>query len=62
MPPGSISGIVLGTQNLAATATELRARGLTTLSEIESQPWGAFATFTDPDGNGFVLQQAAPGV
>jgi predicted enzyme related to lactoylglutathione lyase len=25
---------------------------------IDEQPWGRFATFDDPDGNGIVLQQS----
>jgi len=28
------------------------------ISAPRRQPWGRFATFADPDGNGFVLQQS----
>lgn len=59
MPAGGIKGIVLETGDIETTAAELKGRGLN-LSEIERQPWGTFATFEDPDGNGFVLQQAVP--
>lgn len=29
---------------------------------IQVQPWGRFVTFDDPDGNGIVLQETAPGI
>jgi catechol 2,3-dioxygenase-like lactoylglutathione lyase family enzyme len=61
MPAGAVKGIVLDTDNVEAEVKALKARGLDT-SDIDSQPWGSFATFEDPDGNGFVLQQATPGV
>jgi uncharacterized glyoxalase superfamily protein PhnB len=35
---------------------ELSARGLE-LSAIQQQPWGRYATFNDPDGNGWILRQ-----
>tara|TARA_R110002020_G_scaffold27440_10_gene88444 strand:- start:414 stop:785 length:372 start_codon:yes stop_codon:yes gene_type:complete len=60
MKPGSISGIVLETGDVRAETARLKALGLA-ISDIETQPWGIFATFEDPDGNGFVLQQTAPG-
>lgn len=59
MPPGSIHGLVLVTDNLAEAHETLKERGLA-ISPIETAPWGQFATFTDPDGNGWVLQQTAP--
>ena len=60
MPAGVLRGIVLDTDDLDAELADLRTRGLAA-SPVEQQPWGRFATFDDPDGNGFVLQQAAPG-
>jgi hypothetical protein len=30
-------------------------------SPIRSAPWGRYATFSDPDGNGWVLQEARGG-
>lgn len=59
MPPGSLHGLVLDTDNLMDAHETLKARGLE-ISPIEMAPWGQFATFTDPDGNGWVLQQAVP--
>jgi hypothetical protein len=29
--------------------------------KIQEAPWGRWKTFTDPDGNGWVLQQNATG-
>jgi hypothetical protein len=34
----------------------LSSRGLQ-LSNIEQQPWGRYAMFKDPDGNGWILRQ-----
>ena len=60
MKPGSLSGIVLETADVVAEVVRLKALGLA-ISDVQKQPWGQFATFEDPDGNGFVLQQSAPG-
>lgn len=57
MPAGVLEGTVLDTHDVRATRVELLDRGLD-ISEVEETPWGAFAIFTDPDGNGWVLQQA----
>lgn len=58
MKPGSVQGLVIDTNDIEATNTELGARGLE-VSSIEHTPWGTFSTFSDPDGNGWVIQQAA---
>lgn len=60
MAPGSLAGIVLETADVVSEVARLKGRGLA-ISDVEIQPWGRFATFEDPDGNGFVLQQTAPG-
>ena len=36
---------------------ELVSRGLTTVSEVDVQPWGSFVFFADPDGNKWAVQQ-----
>ena len=59
MPAGSMQGAVLLTDDIQGDVAALKARGLTFDSEIESAPWGIYATFNDPDGNGWVLQQNA---
>lgn len=59
MPPGCVQGIVLYTDNIEESHSKLESRGLD-ISKIETAPWGKYATFNDPDGNGWVLQQANP--
>ena len=59
MPPGSLQGVVLTTDDIAATRAELIKRGLA-VSEIENQSYALEATFSDPDGNGWVLEQMHP--
>lgn len=61
MPPGSLRGLVLLADDLDATHEMLRMRGLSSESSIQTAPWGRYATFSDPDGNGWVLQEARPG-
>ena len=58
MPAGSAKGTVLETDDLDADVERLRGLGVE-IGDIESQPWGRFVTFDDPDGNGIVLQATA---
>jgi catechol 2,3-dioxygenase-like lactoylglutathione lyase family enzyme len=58
MPPGSLRGLVLLADDLDATYEMLKKRGLSSASAIQTAPWGRYATFSDPDGNGWVLQEA----
>lgn len=60
MPPGSQQGLVLGTDDIETDYEVLRSRGVD-ISEVCQAPWGQFATFSDPDGNGWVLAQAESG-
>ncbi len=60
MPPGSLKGTILATDDVDGTYRELQARGVTFEGPIQEAPWGRFAVFDDPDGNSFILQ-AAPG-
>jgi predicted enzyme related to lactoylglutathione lyase len=55
MPPGSVKGLVLEAEDLQATYDAFAARGVTFDGPIQDAPWGSFATFDDPDGNGWVL-------
>lgn len=41
--------------NLDKTYEDLKARGVEFVKPPQSQPWGKFAIFKDPDGNSFVL-------
>jgi catechol 2,3-dioxygenase-like lactoylglutathione lyase family enzyme len=57
MPAGSTKGIVLECDDLDATYQELAARGVHFNGPVQEEPWGRFATFDDPDGNGWILQK-----
>ncbi|MGI8690919.1 MAG: VOC family protein [Thermomicrobiales bacterium] len=60
MPPGSLKGIVVETDDIEADIAALRGRGVTIEGDIQESPWGRYVTFDDPDGNGLVLQATAP--
>jgi predicted enzyme related to lactoylglutathione lyase len=68
--PGSLSGLHLVVRDIEAAREELLGRGVT-VSEIfhfdagrqrpgpqpQRQDYGSFASFEDPDGNGWLLQE-----
>jgi catechol 2,3-dioxygenase-like lactoylglutathione lyase family enzyme len=56
MPPGGLQGVMLNVSDIDADHAQLTARGLP-LSGIKQEPWGRYATFSDPDGNGWILRQ-----
>jgi len=56
--PGCIQGLVVTTDDILSTHAELTRRG-GAISEIAKRPYGQEATFSDPDGNGWVLQPPA---
>jgi catechol 2,3-dioxygenase-like lactoylglutathione lyase family enzyme len=55
-PPGAAQGLQLVVPDIEAARAELVERGLD-VGEIDRQPWGAFVYFTDPDGNGWAVQE-----
>lgn len=55
-PPGSAQGLQLVVPDIEAARSELLARGLE-VGDVDRQPWGAFVYFTDPDGNGWAVQE-----
>ncbi len=65
--PGSLQGLQLVVSDVAAARAELVARGLdaTPVRHIEDGewvdghggPWNSFAMFSDPDGNGWAIQE-----
>jgi len=59
MPAGSVQGLVLAVDDIDATYAELGARGVRFAGPIDDTPYGRFASFADPDGNGWVLREAA---
>ena len=60
MPPGSVQGLVLNTTNVEEDLAALQKQGVN-CTPLDSAPWGKFSTFRDPDGNGWVLQEAVTG-
>ncbi|MGH3493029.1 MAG: VOC family protein, partial [Sciscionella sp.] len=60
MPPGSLKGVVLETDDLDGDVAALTARGVRIEGGIAQAPWGRYVTFDDPDGNGIVLQATDP--
>jgi catechol 2,3-dioxygenase-like lactoylglutathione lyase family enzyme len=69
-PPGSIQGLQIVVDDIDAAREELLARGVDAsriqhftehgISEGKGGDWNAFVFFTDPDGNGWTLQQRPP--
>ncbi len=56
MTPGSLKGLQMVVSDIEEARDELLGRGAE-VSEIDVQPWGSFVSFSDPDGNTWVLQQ-----
>jgi predicted enzyme related to lactoylglutathione lyase len=54
--PGSVEGLQLVVADIEAARTELAGRGVA-VSEIQDFPWGRFVFFSDPDGNGWAVQE-----
>jgi catechol 2,3-dioxygenase-like lactoylglutathione lyase family enzyme len=54
--PGSARGLQLVVADVAAARAELAGRGVE-VSEVQDFPWGSFVFFSDPDGNGWAVQQ-----
>ncbi len=55
-PPGSVQGMQLVVSDIHAARAELVERGVE-VSEVQEFPWGSFVFFSDPDGNGWSVQQ-----
>ena len=56
MNPGSLQGIQLVVDDIEAARADLGGRGVE-VSEIQDFDWGRFVFFSDPDGNGWAVQQ-----
>jgi catechol 2,3-dioxygenase-like lactoylglutathione lyase family enzyme len=54
--PGSARGLQIVVASADAAYAELRERGVEA-SEPQDFPWGRFVFFSDPDGNGWALQE-----
>lgn len=66
-PPGSIGGLILVVDDAAAAREQLLERGVdaSPLRHFENgewvdepgEPWNLYVFFSDPDGNGWMLQE-----
>lgn len=54
--PGSVAGLQLVVSDINAARAELVERGVD-VSEVRALPGGQFIFFSDPDGNGWSVQQ-----
>ena len=59
-PPGSAQGLQLVVPDIQAARAELVARGVE-VSAVQEFAWGSFVFFSDPDGNGWAVQQVQQG-
>ena len=57
--PGSVEGLQLVVADVEAARAELVDRGVE-VSDVQDYPWGRFVFFSDPDGNGWAVQQLPP--
>ena len=56
MEPGSIEGLQLVVDDADAARADLAERGVD-VTEVQDFPWGRFVFFSDPDGNGWAVQE-----
>ena len=54
--PGSLQGTQLVVDDVDDVYEVLRGRGVD-VSEVREFPWGRFCFFSDPDGNGWSVQE-----
>ena len=59
-PPGSAQGLQLVVSDIDAAHAELVERGVE-VSDVQKFDWGSFVFFSDPDGNGWAVQQIPAG-
>lgn len=58
-PPGSVQGMQMVVSDIEAARVDLSGRGIE-VGDVQDFPWGSFLFFSDPDGNGWALQQVTP--
>jgi predicted enzyme related to lactoylglutathione lyase len=57
--PGSVQGLQVVVADIEAARAELAGRGVD-VSDVKDFPWGRFVFFSDPDGNGWAVQEIPP--
>ena len=58
--PGSTKGLRLVVDDIDQAKNELSSRGVN-VTAVDDRPWGRFAWFSDPDGNGWELNEVPRG-
>jgi predicted enzyme related to lactoylglutathione lyase len=56
MEPGSVQGLQLVVADAGEARADLLERGVDA-GEVQEFPWGRFVFFSDPDGNGWSVQE-----
>lgn len=57
--PGSVRGLQLVVADIEEARRHLVERGVE-VGEVQEFPWGRFVFFSDPDGNGWSVQEIPP--
>jgi catechol 2,3-dioxygenase-like lactoylglutathione lyase family enzyme len=57
--PGSAQNLQMVVSDVEAARAELVERGVE-VTDIQDFDWGSFVFFSDPDGNGWAVQQSPP--
>jgi len=57
--PGSVQGLQLVVSDIETAHAELSGRGVQ-VTDVQDFPWGRFVFFSDPDGNGWAVQEIPP--
>ena len=56
LEPGSLEGLQVVVDDIEAAHADLSGRGVE-VSDVQDFPWGRFVFFSDPDGNGWAVQE-----
>jgi catechol 2,3-dioxygenase-like lactoylglutathione lyase family enzyme len=59
MKLGCIKGLQMVVKDALAAHDELKERGVE-VTDVDTQVWGKFVRFNDPDGNAWALQELPP--
>ena len=59
MAPGSLEGLVVVVDDADAAREALLSNGVE-VGAVQEFPWGRFVYLSDPDGNGWAVQQLPP--
>src|SRR4051794_24822931 len=57
--PGSVRGLQVVVTDIEQARAELAGRGVD-VGDVQTFPWGRFVFFSDPDGNGWSVQEIPP--